>query len=149
MTTRNRFAQMLVVGFHKHWFLSTVAAAAGMPCIEAEECQAIQAVAPFMPDAWVHYRRPVRAFVAGEWPKLSAYLLAHEKDVGKLLATVPQIERLTASGREPASNLSRQDRKEAGLHSKRLRHQKIDSAITGRAYESNLRGAWSTCKGRP
>ena len=148
MTPRNRFAQMLVVGFHKHWRLSTVAEAAGMPCTETDECAAIHAVAPFMPAERFSYRRPVRAFVAGEWPKLSAYLIAHAQDAEKLLSTAPQIERLTVSGRGPASNLSREDRNEAAINLKKQRRQKIDAAITARAYESTLRGAWNTCKGR-
>ena len=148
MTTPHRFAEMLVVGFVKHWRLSTVADAAGMPCVEADECEAIHAVAPFMPPGWVSYRRPVRAYIAGEWPKLSAHLLAHAAEPAKLLATVPQIERLTLSGRGPASNLSQEDRAEAAKLSRQRRNQRGDAAITGRAYESTLRGAWGTCKGR-
>lgn len=146
---QNRAAQMLLVGFCKHWSMSTVANAVGhINLTDNDNCARLHERAPCLPSDWFEYRRPARAFVLSQWPKLGAYLLKHENDRAKVLALIPQVERLTCKagvGRATSLHSSR-DRYEAEKARREARIQRIDYELSRTAYKSNQRNAWNVCK---
>jgi len=144
---QNRAAQMLMVGFCKHWLMSTVAQAVEQTDLaDDDECARLHERARCLPSDWYEYKRPARAFVISQWPKLGAYLLKHEKDTEKVLSLVPQVERLTWKRKEQAQLHSKEDRYEAAKARRDAKVQGIDYELSRSAFKSNQRSAWNVCK---
>jgi hypothetical protein len=142
MQTRNYAAQMLLVGFCKHWKMATVYGAIGSSTDEVAE---VNALAEFMPmHAW-QLNTPVRAYIAAQWPKLSEWLLANDGNPKKLLTVIPQIERLKSKAVH-ASKLNADDVKEAAKDRAAARNIHASNRLARSQQLSTQRGAWNVCK---
>jgi hypothetical protein len=100
---------------------------------------------PFMPAAAWRYSRPVRAFVAAEWPKLNAFLVANENDPEKMARLPAQLVRLVSV----SAHMPRQSKADAVERAKDKRDYRAAAASYGLsrdAFKSNRRSAWNVCK---
>ncbi len=143
----DKAAEMLLIGFVKAWRLCDVAAAVGVDSLDAEQVSRLAASCPFLPSVTYSYKRPVRAFVVSEWPKLAEYLMRNEGSAEKVLSVVPQVKKLKASNAKPTSLLSSDDK---NFGAKTRREYKLTAAANEAArkqQKSTQRGAWNVCKG--
>lgn len=148
---RRHVAGMLIVGFQRCWTFATLVSAIPVQIEGDEDAVALHSRCEFMPPRWHFYRRDrkakqVREFVATEFPKLSAFLIANRGKPDRLLALVPEVAKLRSKGtrsirltREETNEMAKIRRNNAAASAAKsvLRHQR----------ESNQRGAWNTCKG--
>ena len=139
-------AEWLVLGFKRAWLMRQVCGAAELPDYWTPDgAAALHARIPFLPANEHLYFKPARAYIAAEWPNLSRFLLAHERDPVKLLSVVPQIVRLTSASKA-SSPRSAADRKENGDATKELRRVEAANHAARRQQLSTQRGAWNVCK---
>lgn len=142
-----RCAEMLIVGFQKHWRLLDVLWSIGESCQSEEDFKRIHAKHPFLPDnEWLYYR-PVRAYVADEWPKLNAFLLRHAGDPEKLLSVSSQVERLKSSCMRGKPIRASADTAEMRKATRDYGRQRLTHKLSMDAQRSNQRSAWNVCKG--
>lgn len=145
---QNRAAQMLLVGFCKHWLMSTVAQAVEqIDLADDDDCVRMHERAPCLPANWYEYRRPARAFVLSQWPKLGAYLLKHEADPEKVLALIPQVERLMWKPGVRTQLHSREDLTAAKKAQRKAKLQQADYRLSRDVFKTTQRSAWNVCKG--
>lgn len=145
MKTKNYSAQMLLVGFHKSWLMSTVFDASGFSRDSESDIHFAREVAPFLPSEVWQLKTPVRAYVAAQWPKLSEWLIRNGSDKSKMLSVIPQIEKLKSKSTH-AKMLDIDDVREASRHRAKSRQIHASNAIARSIQESTQRGAWNTCK---
>jgi len=136
---------MLLVGFQRSWPMSTVFDAIGSKHENDSDINDVHTLAPFMPCAKWQLKTPVRAYIAAQWPKLSAWLIANSDKPEKLLTVIPQIERLTAKATH-ATRLSDDDKKEGAAIRRDARQVSGSNAIAKSIQLSTQRSAWNTCK---
>jgi hypothetical protein len=145
---QNRAAQMLLVGFCKHWLVGTAAQAVEQVDLSDDaECVKLHERAPCLPANRYEYRRPARAFVLSQWPKLGAYLLKHEKDPEKVLALIPQVEKLMWKPNVRTQLHSREDRTAAAKAQREAKVQQADYRLSRDVFKTAQRSAWNVCKG--
>lgn len=138
---------MLLVGFCKHWLMSTVASAVEPSDLsDDDECVLLHKRAPCLPSNKFEYRRPARAFVISHWPKLGAYLLKHEKDHEKVLALIPQVERLTWKPGVKTKLHSATDLNDAKKTQRAAKVQQADYRLSRDVFKTTQRSAWNVCK---
>ena len=140
-------AEMLLVGFVKAWRLCDVAAAVGVDSMDADQIVRLAASCPFLPSTTYNYKRPVRACVVSEWPKLADYLMRNEGSAAKVLAVVPQLKKLKASNATPVSLLSRDDKNYAAKTRREYKQTATANEAARKQQASTQRGAWNVCKG--
>jgi len=146
-----RTAEMLIVGFAKCWTLAKVASIVGHDEVWSDDSEELHRMCPFMPaEAW-RYRKfkgvtPVRAFVATQWPKLAAYLIANEKKPERLLLAAEQVMRLKCKTKKLESGLSDEDIRDGRKNRQELRRVETANKAAREQQLSTQRGAWSTCK---
>lgn len=145
MPTKNRSAQMLLVGFQKHWLMETVVDAIGAPRKTDKDVAELNFAAPFMPVCFWQLKTPARAYIAAQWPKLSAWLIANSGNPEKLLTVIPQIERLSAKAVH-AEKINQEDVKSAAYERIKNRQIHASNAIARDIQKSTQRGAWNVCK---
>jgi hypothetical protein len=143
----DKAAEMLLVGFVKAWRLCDVAAAVGVDSLDSEQIGRLAASCPFLPSITYSYKRPVRAFVVSEWPKLADYLMRNEGSAAKVLAVVPQLKKLKASNAAPVSLLSGDDKNFAAKTRREYRLTATANEAARKQQKSTQRGAWNVCKG--
>lgn len=136
---------MLLVGFQKSWLMETVFDAIGSTHKNDSDVNDVHTMAPFMPCAKWQLKTPVRAYIASQWPKLSAWLIANSDKPEKLLAVVPQIERLTSKTTH-AKRISDDDIKEGAQIRRDARQVSRSNAIARSIQLSTQRSAWNVCK---
>ena len=142
-----RCAEMLIVGFQKHWRLLDMLWAIGESCESEEDAKRIHAKHAFLPEnEWI-YRRPVRAYVADEWPKLNEFLLKHTGNPERMLSAAAQVNRLTSSSMRGAPIRSNADKAEMNKANRGSRRHRLEHQLSMTAQRSNQRGAWNVCKG--
>jgi hypothetical protein len=141
-----KVAEWLLIGYIKHWTMSDVPAALGVVRTREEELLELSKACPFMPSSFWQYQRPVRAFVASEWPKLNKWLLDHESNPAKCLACVPEIMKLACSNTTKGGFLSDSDKEDGRVARVALRVTRAGNAARRAQRASNSRGAWNTCK---
>ena len=138
-------ALMLLRAFRQGFRVAAIPDAMGMPCETDEQCSELHRLIPFLPASeWV-YRRPVRALVATQWPKLSAYIIKHEGNPEKLIEVIPQIERLVARS-ECNTATTNNELREFYRTRDNLRQVTTANHAARRQQESTQRSAWNICK---
>lgn len=142
MQTKNYAAQMLLVGFCKHWKMATVYDAIGA---RGDEIAQVHSLAEFMPMFGWQLHTPVSAYIAAQWPKLSKWLLTNEDDPKKLLTVIPQIERLKSRDVH-AVKIGAEDVAEASKSRKDQRAVHVANRAARAQQLSTQRGAWNVCK---
>jgi hypothetical protein len=143
---RQKTAEWMIVGFVKAKDMIWVAAAVGLNGNREEEIRKWHEVCPFAP-GWgkMQNRSPVRAYFASEFPKLSEWLIAHEKDAAKLMSVAPQLMRLTSKGAKGRS-ISAEDGREVRKARKEMRHTTTVYRASRDAFKTHQRSAWNVCK---
>lgn len=141
-----KVAEWLLIGYIKHWPMSDVSAALGIWRTNAEELAALSEACPFMPRSFWQYQRPVRAFVASEWPKLNQWLLDHEGNPANCLTCVPEIMKLECSNTTKGGFLSDSDKEEGRVAKRALKVTRAGNAARRAQRASTSRSAWNTCK---
>lgn len=139
---QSKLAEWLVIGFKRAWLMKDVLSAAGL---FNQDIAALHEQFRFMPPDAHSLNRPVRAFVAAEWPKLNAFLCTHEADAQKMLSVIPQIVKLKAKGvRGMVRSVA--DQREQTKTKKEWRAHSTSSRLSLAAFRSNQRSAWGVCK---
>lgn len=142
----DKAAEWLLIGFVKCWRMWQVASAIGVDTNSKEQMEALCAAAPFMPpDDRQNYARPVRAFVAAEWPKLADWLLKHESNPDAISRAAEQVKRLKAKGVRGCVR-SKDDIREQRQTKKDLRAATTSYREHRSAFKTHGRSAWNTCK---
>lgn len=140
-----RLSEMLLVGFVKSWGLLKVLDVCGIEHKDPSFVDAVHKEAPFMPPTLGQYGKPTRAYIATQWPKLNAYLLAHEQEGAAVLKVAPQLRRLTSNTRW-AHSINTQEANELAASRKVVTVQRCTSRAIRSQRESHQRGAWNVCK---
>lgn len=145
MKSSDELAKMLIYGFVKNWSMKTFAQAVGVEINTAEKCKAAHEIAAFLPvDMWP-YSAPCRAFVAANYPSLSAYLIKHETEPAKLLAVSSQLVRLKCLDKH-GEKFNDEDKAEQKRERKIYRRAAFGAAAYTASKNSQQRGAWTVCK---
>lgn len=145
---RREGALMMIVGFQKSWCVWQVVARLGVERVSHAQDVALHEIAPFFPDTNGVYDMPVRAYIAAQWPKLFAFLDLHASEPDRLIATGPQIERLTyRAERKSLGYLSKADKKEGSAARVALLQAETANRCARRQQLSTQRSAWNVCKG--
>lgn len=142
----DKAAEFMVVGFKRAWLLKEVAAAIGVDPHDDEQRAEMVKACPFMPAEYWHYKRPVRAFFAVEWPKMSDFMLKHEDAPQKLLSVVPALKKSVAAGVKHGTKRSKDDLAEMRATRREYRANAISYTASREAHRSNQRSAWNVCK---
>jgi hypothetical protein len=145
-----KVAGFLVVGFTKAWPMVAVLSSVGIAYPEKQEdAAALHERYGFMPTELWRYRGKwsgVREYVYAEFPKLAAFLTANSKKPERLVAAIPQVVKLKASGKRVAKftkddravmNKIRRDARAVATANEAARKQQL----------STQRAAWNVCKG--
>lgn len=140
-----RLSEMLLTGYVKAWSMIQVLDMSGVRHATPSFAAEVHSVAQFMPPGLGQYAQPVRAFVAVQWPKLNAYLLAHEHDWAAVIKVAPQLRRLKSRDRWVYA-LSSAEAKEITKTRRDVRAQRAASRAIRSARESLQRSAWKVCK---
>ena len=142
----DKAAEFMVVGFKRGWLLKEVAAAIGVDPYDDDQRAEMAKACPFMPAEYWHYKRPVRAFVAVEWPRMSDFMLKHEDAPQKLLSVLPALKKSAALGVKHGTKRSKADLAEMRATRRDYRANAISYAASRESFKSNQRSAWGVCK---
>lgn len=139
-------AEWLLIGFIRCWRMSDVLAALGVSLSKDEELLKLSQACPFMPSSFWQYRRPVRAFIASEWPNLNTWLLTRESNPASCLPCIPELLKLICSNTTKGGMLTDQDKSEGRDASRAFMVTKAGNAARRAQRASTSRSAWNTCK---
>ena len=142
----DKAAEWLLIGFIKHWRMAEVAEALGVAVASDEALAKLAHQCPFLPSSHWQYKRPVRAYVASEWPKLGRWLMDHESNPVRCLTVVPQLMRLSWSGTTKSGYLSAADKAQGSAARKDLSATDAGNRARYAQRKSHGRSAWNVCK---
>jgi hypothetical protein len=144
--TPEKVAEWMIVGFVRCWTWKDVAAALGVNVSNNDEIDAIVKATTFTPrNRFVWFKKPIRAHINHEWPKLYEYMLRHESEPHRLLALIPQILRLKARDVR-GDRLSSDDSAEAARNSRFINMTNAANKAARLQQLSTQRSAWNVCK---
>lgn len=134
-------ATYFLIGYQKGWNFMMLSDALGVQIGD------LMGKYKFLPSEFWAVKKSIRSFVATQWPKLSEYLIKHEKDPARMNRVIDQVVRLKSSSDRYGMSRSAEDAKEFAATGEEIRRVNAANRLARDIQKSTQRGAWNVCKG--